>query len=386
MCARWWGFSCEHSNPDNNCQLTNTPVHGLRPPIRIGVVTPWPTGISASIQPAVCPTSSYLNPGPERLTMPSPALKLFYKGNKLSTLHTSSTHHTIVSANNLNLCETGNQTAQARLLGTDLQASTVIIPSESQSIIAYSPYGKDNLPAGSLLLSRFAGQYLLPLANDYLLGNGHRLFVTQLMRFTSADVFSPFGKGGLNVYAYCGNDPINRTDPAGQSFTYYLKKLTGGYSYRTLSKRLDSIKPNLSTREYKALNKSVDKRLKRTPEYKPYNDQKKLLDSLELLQVEGKKDRYHIPLASPEPITDTASPITSPRNSHRRDSTISETFSELIARFEALKIKPQPNTTLAQATGNSQTWPKRRPASDNFVNFTGNYIDTTIYNLRTTTI
>lgn len=37
-----------------------------------------------------------------------------------------------------------------------------------------------------------------------------------MMRFVSSDRLSPFGKGGINAYAYCLNDPINCTDPSGR--------------------------------------------------------------------------------------------------------------------------------------------------------------------------
>ncbi|WP_147458691.1 RHS repeat-associated core domain-containing protein, partial [Pseudomonas savastanoi] len=36
-----------------------------------------------------------------------------------------------------------------------------------------------------------------------------------LMRFNSPDSLSPFGKGGMNAYAYCAGDPVNRSDPTG---------------------------------------------------------------------------------------------------------------------------------------------------------------------------
>ena len=193
--------------------------------------------------------------------MPSQALKLFYKGSKLSTVYSSSAHFTVVSANRQNLCETTSQTAQTQLLATDAQASTVTTHAENQTAIAYSPYGSDNAPANHPILSRFTGQTWVPSAIGYLLGNGHRLFNPDLMRFHSADRLSPFGKGGLNAYAYCGNDPINRTDPSGRSF---IKRLGRGYSYDVLAPRLKKADPAFSANEYKALGKSLEKRNKRS--------------------------------------------------------------------------------------------------------------------------
>lgn len=49
----------------------------------------------------------------------------------------------------------------------------------------------------------------------YLLGNGYRLFNPTLMRFISPDSLSPFERGGLNAYAYCAGDPVNKVDPSG---------------------------------------------------------------------------------------------------------------------------------------------------------------------------
>ncbi|WP_409262888.1 RHS repeat-associated core domain-containing protein [Pseudomonas putida] len=53
------------------------------------------------------------------------------------------------------------------------------------------------------------------LTGCYHLGNGRRTYNPVLMRFHSADSLSPFSEGGLNAYAYCGGDPINRVDPSG---------------------------------------------------------------------------------------------------------------------------------------------------------------------------
>lgn len=193
--------------------------------------------------------------------MPAKSLKFFYKGNKLSTLSTDDDHHVIVSASNKNLFETSSQTSQTRLLAIDVQNSTVAARLENVITIAYSPFGNGSYPPAATLLSRFAGQHWLPSAFGYLLGNGHRLFIPLLMRLYSPDSLSPFGIGGINAYAYCGNDPINRVDPSGKFFRSLFKQINGGYSYEKLAPRLENRNPALSINEYIALGKSVDKRL-----------------------------------------------------------------------------------------------------------------------------
>ena len=44
------------------------------------------------------------------------------------------------------------------------------------------------------------------------------------MRFNTCDSISPFGAGGLNAYAYCLGDPINRIDPSGRISFFSLVK------------------------------------------------------------------------------------------------------------------------------------------------------------------
>jgi RHS repeat-associated protein len=60
----------------------------------------------------------------------------------------------------------------------------------------------------------FAGQ-ALERDGWYLLGYGYRAYNPSVCRFHSPDSLSPFGDGGLNAYAYCGDDPVNRHDPSG---------------------------------------------------------------------------------------------------------------------------------------------------------------------------
>jgi len=40
------------------------------------------------------------------------------------------------------------------------------------------------------------------------------------MRFNSPDSWSPFGRGGVNAYGYCGGDPGNYSDPSGHLFVW----------------------------------------------------------------------------------------------------------------------------------------------------------------------
>lgn len=49
-----------------------------------------------------------------------------------------------------------------------------------------------------------------------MLGNGYRAYNPVLMRFNQPDSLSPFGQDGLNAYAYCQGDPVNRQDPSGR--------------------------------------------------------------------------------------------------------------------------------------------------------------------------
>jgi RHS repeat-associated protein len=64
-------------------------------------------------------------------------------------------------------------------------------------------------------LSGFNGQRPDPVSGHSHLGNGYRAYTPVLGRFTAPDSMSPFGAGGINPYAYCAGDPVNRADPSG---------------------------------------------------------------------------------------------------------------------------------------------------------------------------
>jgi RHS repeat-associated protein len=64
-------------------------------------------------------------------------------------------------------------------------------------------------------LSGFNGQRPDPVSRHYHLGNGYRAYSPVLRRVIAPDSMSPFGVGGINSYAYCAGDPVNRADPSG---------------------------------------------------------------------------------------------------------------------------------------------------------------------------
>lgn len=73
--------------------------------------------------------------------------------------------------------------------------------------------------------SAYTGQVVENDTGWYLLGA--RPYNPILRRFLAPDALSPFGDGGLNRYAYCGGDPINRIDPDGRAWRDMIRRLMG---------------------------------------------------------------------------------------------------------------------------------------------------------------
>ena len=103
------------------------------------------------------------------------------------------------------------------LLVTDQQRSVLQMTGPDGDVRqVYAPYGHRRVESGPGGLLGFTGEVVDPATGHYLLGNGHRAFNPVLMRFNRPDSLSPFGRGGLNAYAYCLGDPVNFSDPTGQ--------------------------------------------------------------------------------------------------------------------------------------------------------------------------
>ena len=149
----------------------------------------------------------------------APQLQRFYCKSRLATEIQGTTQHSIIQHGDLLLAQQqreGNERT-AHLLATDQQRSVLhtLNANLHSKPITYSPYGHRHPENGWLSLLGFNGERPDPVTGHYLLGNGYRAFNPVLMRFNSPDSWSPFGKGGLNAYAYCAGDPINRSDPTG---------------------------------------------------------------------------------------------------------------------------------------------------------------------------
>jgi RHS repeat-associated protein len=101
------------------------------------------------------------------------------------------------------------------LLTTGLEGTLIqAISAAAQRSFVFTAYGHRQASSGPPSLG-YNGVRFEALTNHYLLGNGYRAYNPVLMRFNSPDSLSPFGKGGLNSYAYCAGDPLNRADPSG---------------------------------------------------------------------------------------------------------------------------------------------------------------------------
>ncbi|MUN35676.1 RHS repeat-associated core domain-containing protein [Actinomadura litoris] len=118
----------------------------------------------------------------------------------------------------------GQDQPEVRLLGADGKGSVLVAAGgaqdgehEGKEEYAYTAYGYTPQPSGGpgASLLGYDGQRTDPVLGWLHLGNGYRPYDPSLMRFTVPDSLSPFGPGGINPYAYCLGDPVNRVDPSG---------------------------------------------------------------------------------------------------------------------------------------------------------------------------
>lgn len=140
----------------------------------------------------------------------------FYNGTRIATViqgerETCFFEHSALPLAKLQLPDTIN------ILATDQQTSVLSgVSSDVCRTHAYTPFGYRHPENKFSNLLGFNGELPDVTTGHYMLGQGRRAFNSVLMRFNSPDTLSPFGKGGINAYAYCGNDPVNWEDKSGK--------------------------------------------------------------------------------------------------------------------------------------------------------------------------
>lgn len=147
-------------------------------------------------------------------------IQCFFQKNHLATQIQDQIQHSIFQMGDQLLAQQRRQGTgiEIAVFATDQQRSVLHTSESSQcNHIGYTAYGYRPSVNAVFSLLGFNGEPWDLLTRHYLLGNGYRVFNTVLMRFISPDSWSPFGEGGLNSYAYCLGDPINRRDPTGHS-------------------------------------------------------------------------------------------------------------------------------------------------------------------------
>jgi RHS repeat-associated protein len=108
---------------------------------------------------------------------------------------------------------------QTLLLGTDAQGSVRLEADSAVRARHYSAHGADGLASEHAAFG-YAGEQREPLSGLYIPG-GNRPYDPVLMCFLAPDTDSPFGQGGINPYAWCAGDSVNRIDPDGHSWVNY---------------------------------------------------------------------------------------------------------------------------------------------------------------------
>jgi RHS repeat-associated protein len=190
----------------------------------------------------------------------------FYLKDRLATEIQGTVQRSIVQHDDQLLAQQQWQSGvvETDLLATDQQRSVLnVLGATRLNPLAYAPYG--HRPAENSLLSLlgFNGERPDPVTGCYLLGNGYRAFNPVLMRFNSPDSWSPFGEGGLNGYAYCVGDPVNREDSTGhagwltKTFKIIRGKLTSSRAKKVnISKSSDLTEPFSGTYTKKEITKT----------------------------------------------------------------------------------------------------------------------------------
>ena len=111
---------------------------------------------------------------------------------------------------------------------TNLQGDVMYLVDSSGNQVAaytYDPFGKVLSSSGTMAEInplRYRGYYQDSETGFYYLQS--RYYDPAICRFINADSYASTGQGLLdyNMFAYCGNNPVNRADPSGQSWIGWI--------------------------------------------------------------------------------------------------------------------------------------------------------------------
>ncbi|KPA90697.1 RHS repeat-associated core domain [Pseudomonas asplenii] len=175
----------------------------------------------------------------------------FYRDGELANTLGPQQNRTFMRGGDSLLAE--RQGSGTLLLAGDAANSVLseVDPQGERRDMAYSAYGERSSGQAVSCGLGFNGELREEQNGCYLLGNGYRAYSPGLMRFHSPDNLSPFDEGGMNTYAYCEGDSINRVDPTGNLSFKILAKTISFFINRNLTAqaaRLNATKGGAGTR------------------------------------------------------------------------------------------------------------------------------------------
>ncbi len=141
----------------------------------------------------------------------------FYDGQRMVNEQSDQGWLTLMRAGSTVFAQTLLSQAVRTLVisASDGQGSVQIETGDSNCFVGYSAHGLDNGTAQSRV--GYAGEVRETDSLLYMPGS-NRPYDPCLFMFLSPDSASPDGAGGLNRYAYCSGDPVNRVDPDGHAW------------------------------------------------------------------------------------------------------------------------------------------------------------------------
>lgn len=94
--------------------------------------------------------------------------------------------------------------------------------------VNYSAYGHHAQGASLSAGLGYNGEFTERQTGVQILGDGYRAYSSVLMNFLSSDTQSPFDEGSWHSYAYCERNPIDYSDPTGQSIFSWIRSVFRG--------------------------------------------------------------------------------------------------------------------------------------------------------------